>query len=89
MKKIAANTAKKLQFCQSLTSGQHVPCDGVGDGGEDPVELSERRTSVVEPARDPGAQHNTDGTVSAALAVCHGVYSQDELATTPDDYNTS
>lgn len=41
-----------------LTSRQHVPGDRVGDGREDPVELSEGSASVVEPARDP-APHTT------------------------------
>lgn len=41
-----------------LTSRQHVPGDCVGDGGEDPVELSKRGASVVQPAWDP-AGHNT------------------------------
>lgn len=59
-----------------LTSGQHVPRDGVGDGSEDPVELSEGRASVVEPARDPATQHNTDGIMSAAHTACHRVYSE-------------
>lgn len=39
-----------------LTSGQHVPGDGVGDGCEDPVEFSERSASVVEPAGDSEKQ---------------------------------
>lgn len=39
----------------ALTSRQHVPGDGVGDGGEDPVELSQRGASVVQPAGDPAA----------------------------------
>lgn len=39
----------------ALTSGQHVPGDGVSDGGEDPVELSQWGASVVQPAGDPAA----------------------------------
>lgn len=45
-------------FSCSFTSRQHVPGDGVSDGCEDPVELSERGSSVVEPARNP-AVHST------------------------------
>lgn len=51
---------------ERFTSRQHVPGDGVGDGREDPVELSERSSPVVESARNPATQRNTDGNVSAA-----------------------
>lgn len=44
--------------CERLTSGQNIPGDRVGDGREDPVELSEGSASVIEPARDP-ATHTT------------------------------
>lgn len=48
---------------EGFTSRQHVPGDGVGDGREDPVELSERSSPVVESARNPATQRNTDGSV--------------------------
>lgn len=52
---------------ESFTSRQHVPGNGVGDGREDPVQLSERSSPVVESARNSATtQHNTDGSVSAA-----------------------
>lgn len=51
---------------ERFTSRQHVPGDGVSDGREDPVELSERSSPVVESARNPATQRNTDGSVSAA-----------------------
>lgn len=47
---IPAMFLRHPMFCgagERLTSRQHVPSDGVGDGGEDPVEFSERRASVV------------------------------------------
>lgn len=68
--------------CERLTSGQNIPGDRVGDGCEDPVELSEGSASVIEPARDPATPHNTTQmAVSAALTVCHIVYSEDKVAT--------
>lgn len=66
---------------RSLTSGQHVPGDGVRDGGEDPVELSEGGASVVEPAGDPAHTQNTDGSVSAALTVRPITDSEHQVAT--------
>lgn len=67
-----------------FTSRQHVPGDGVSDGCEDPVELSEGSSSVVEPARNPAphtTQHNADGSVSAALTACNGADSRHKVAT--------
>lgn len=67
--------------CERLTSGQNIPGDRVGDGCEDPVELSEGSASVIEPARDPATHNTTQMAVSAALTVCHIVYSEDKVAT--------
>ena len=41
------------EYVWGPTSRQHIPSDGVCDGCEDPVELSEGGASVVEPSRDP------------------------------------
>lgn len=75
----------------SLTSRQHIPGDGVGDGCEDPVELSEGSASVIEPARDPAphthTHHHTDGTVSATLTVRHMVDSEHKVATAQQNYH--
>lgn len=59
--------------CERFTSRQNIPGDRVGDGCEDPVELSEGSASVIEPARDPATQHNTDGCVSRAHCMSHSL----------------
>lgn len=57
----------------SLTSGQHIPGDGVSDGGEDPVELSEGSAPVVEPARDP-VSHTHKHTTQMAQCQPRSLY---------------
>lgn len=36
-----------------LTPREHIPGDGICDGCEDPVQLSQRGPPVIQPARDP------------------------------------
>lgn len=37
----------------SLTPREHIPGDGVCDGCEDPVQLTQRGPPVIQPARNP------------------------------------
>lgn len=67
--------------CERFTSRQNIPGDRVGDGCEDPVELSEGSASVIEPARDPATQHNTDGCVSRAHCMSHSLLRGQLLST--------
>lgn len=48
-----------LFACPSLTSRQDVPGDGVCDSGEDPVQLSQGGSPVIQSARDPTMGKNS------------------------------
>lgn len=37
----------------SLTPREHIPGDGICDGCEDPVQLTQRGSSVIQTARNP------------------------------------
>ena len=43
------------------TSGEGVPCDGVSDGSEDPVQLSQGSPTVVQPPGDSGGRGREEG----------------------------
>lgn len=45
----------------SLTSRQDVPGDGVCDSGEDPIQLSQGSSPVIQSARNPASGEKTQG----------------------------
>ena len=51
---------ENIKLAQLHTSGECVPCNGVSDGCEDPVQLSQRSPAVIQSPRNSGGKREQE-----------------------------